>query len=85
MKKQKTVYQYLLTIPGFGEYRAKQILASLGIAITTKMKISNLAKSEIKNRLAVGIGAVKRKVITLPSFKENLLLQALASLRKGST
>ncbi len=38
MKNQKTVFQYLLTIPGFGHTRAKQLLTSLGIALSTRMK-----------------------------------------------
>lgn len=42
MKNQKTVFQYLLTIPGFGHTRAKQLLTSLGIALTTRMKGSTL-------------------------------------------
>lgn len=63
MNKTKSVYQYLLTIPGFGPTRAKQLLASIGIAQSTKFNTDK----------------------KLPVFKETLLLQALASLRKSSS
>lgn len=104
MKNQKTVYQYLLTIPGFGEARAKQLLASIGVATTTKMKaINNVSggwssfgswqgsqkpqgphKPQSQNSQGL-LSASQSKDVKLRSFKETLLLQALASLRRASS